>query len=448
MPPAVNTSGVPLAHWSLEDSPDRTVARLLDEATRNMERWMVTVRTVVVFITLLRFVALGGLWDGEQVPVRAWIPLSASAVMLSFSVWAFRRTRRGPISAWFLGLSVTVDAVVCFSKLLPNALWPGPGYLGILVTPDWAMVLLVITIAGFRLSERVVWLSAALCFASIAVLVYVDHLVLGARVHYIPSNIVLAAIYGIFATVLALIIARQTRSMVIKGARESLRSHRAQQALGSLLHENHDVRSLISAANLTSDLVLRGLETGHPQRRNAESLSEDLRAVSASMATLRERAFQGLASTGGHLDAELATAVHAVTALVSRRFSAVRIACEVPAGLCVRLAGGVVILERVLLNLIVNACQGDGTCAAASLWIRAWPEERSIHVRIEDDGPGFPEDILHAPLARVVTTKRDGSGLGLFLVQSVVSASQGRLALSQRAGGGACVDLVFPAREA
>lgn len=448
MIPAVNTPGVPLAHWSLEDGPERTVARLLDEATRRMERWMAIVRTVVVFITLLRFVALGGLWDGQQVPVRAWIPLSASAVMLLFSVWALRRTRRAPISAWVLGLSVSVDMVVCFSKLLPNALWPTPEYPGILSIPDWAMILLVITIAGFRLSERVVWLSAALGFASMAILIHVDQLVIGDRVHYIPNNILLAAIYGVFATVLALIIARQTRSLVIQGARESLRVHRAQQALGSLLHENHDVRSLISAANLTSDLVLRGLEPGHPQRRNAESLSEDLRAVSALMSTLRERAFQGLATTGGHLDAELAPAVRSVTSLVSRRFSAVRIACEVPAGLCVRLAGGAVILERVLLNLIVNACQGDGTSAAANLWIRAWPEEQDVHVRIEDDGPGFPEDILHAPLERVVTTKRDGSGLGLFLVRSVVSATQGRLALGQRAGGGACVDLVLPAREA
>jgi C4-dicarboxylate-specific signal transduction histidine kinase len=181
------------------------------------------------------------------------------------------------------------------------------------------------------------------------------------------------------------------------------------------------VRSLISAANLTSELVLRGLAPEHPQRPNAESLSGDLHAVSTLMSTLRERAFQGLAAAEGHLEAELATAVHAATVLVSRRFSAVRIACEVPDGRSVRLAGGMVILERVLLNLIVNACEGDGVRAAENLWIRAWAEQRSVHVRIEDDGPGFPEDVLRAPALHVATTKRDG--------------------------GGACVELVLPARD-
>jgi len=446
--PAANTSAAPLIPWSLEDGPERTVARLLDEATRRLERWMAIIRSLVMLVTLIRFVAFNGLSDGQQVPLRTWIPLWAAVVMLAFSLWVFRRARRGRISTWVLGLSVTVDAMVCFSKLLPNALWPAPGYAGILAIPDWAMLLLVLTIAGFRLSARVVWLSAALCFASIAILVYIDHLVLGARVQYAPGNVVLTAIYVGFAAALALIIARQTRALVIAGARESLRGHRAQQALGGLLHDNHDVRSLISAANLTSELVVRGLEPGHPQRRSAESLCEDLHAVSTLMSTLRERAFQGLAAAEGHLDAEMATAVHAVTALVSRRFAAVQIAREVPDGLRVRLAGGMVILERVLLNIIVNACEGDGARAAANLWIRAWPGERSVHLRIEDDGPGFPEDILRAPRVQVATTKRDGSGFGLFLVHSVIAASQGQLALSQRAGGGACVELVLPAREA
>ncbi|HWN69127.1 MAG TPA: sensor histidine kinase, partial [Haliangium sp.] len=206
-----------------------------------------------------------------------------------------------------------------------------------------------------------------------------------------------------------------------------------------------DVRSLLSSANLHAEALLRGMGADHPPRTQAEYLCADLRAVSALVSTLRERAFQELTASDGRLDAPVAAAVQAMTAQVSRRFSAVRIDRQVPEGLRVRLAGGVVVLERVLLNLLINACEGDGARGAAAVWIRAYRDDGSVHVRIEDDGPGFPDAVVHAPLAHAASTKPQGSGLGLFLVHAVISASAGRLILGRRAGGGAIVELVLPA---
>lgn len=419
------------------------VSRLLDETTRREERWGAVVRSLFAALTLARFVALGGLGHGGTLAPGAWLSLLSSLLLLGFSVWVVVRARRGPIGPWTLALSVTVDAVVCVLKLLPNALWPEADYTGILNQPDWAMILLVLVFSGFRLSQPVVWLSAALNGAGLAALVLVDHARLGQAVVYEPSDVLLGGLYAAAATVLALFVARRTRSLVVAAGQASLRSLRAQQVLSSLLHENHDVRSLLSATTLGADLLVRELAPAHPQRELAETLRSDLGAITDLMSALRERAFQGLAAAEGVLAADLDVAASAVLSLVARRYPAVTIVRDLPAGLGVRLVGGAILLERVLLNLLVNACEGDGIRGATRVWLRAEPGPDGITVRITDDGPGFPAEMLD-DRAHAATSKRQGSGFGLFLVRSLVADSGGRLHLGARAGGGARVELVLP----
>ena len=61
-----------------------------------------------------------------------------------------------------------------------------------------------------------------------------------------------------------------------------------------------------------------------------------------------------------------------------------------------------------------------------------------------DDGPGFPPDVLAAAPGTFVSTKADGSGIGMFLVASVVDASGGLLERRNPARGGAEVVISLP----
>jgi signal transduction histidine kinase len=430
---------------SFEVGFERFIDRVLDEAVRRGERWMSICRVIFALATFVRF--LGVIEpDKPDFMRRLWLKVPAGCLFIGFSLWMIARTRRGPVSTRLLGLSVAVDAGMAFVALVGNAIFADRNhYRGIFMALDGAALLLVIMISGLRLSPAVVWLSAALNTVSAATLVLIDRIVPDVSIVYSRNVLVLMAIFGGSAVILALIVAHQTRALAVAGARDSLRAHLAQQSLGSLLQDHHDVRSLISSANLNAEALQRGMGTDHPHRIQAEHLCADLRAVSALISTLRERAFQELTASDGRLDAPVASAVRAVTALVARRFPAIRIDEQVPEGLRVRLAGGVIVLERVLLNLLINACEGDGARGAATVWIRAHRDEGGVHLRIEDDGPGFPDAVLHAPLAHAASTKPQGSGLGLFLVHAVISASAARLTLGRRAGGGAIVDIELPA---
>jgi signal transduction histidine kinase len=103
--------------------------------------------------------------------------------------------------------------------------------------------------------------------------------------------------------------------------------------------------------------------------------------------------------------------------------------------------------RRAVTNLVENAIHYGGG-ATVTLAV----ENGDTVVRVEDDGPGIPEESLaHVlePFVRLDSArKRDtvGFGLGLSIVARAVEAEGGRLDLNNRTSGGLCAAIVLPAR--
>lgn len=103
------------------------------------------------------------------------------------------------------------------------------------------------------------------------------------------------------------------------------------------------------------------------------------------------------------------------------------------------------LLRRALRNLIDNAVDYGGGAVVAV-------EERAdgIEIRVEDDGPGIPDERLEEvldPFRRLESSRNresGGAGLGLAIAQAVAQAHGGRLELRNRAGGGLEASLVLP----
>ena len=62
-----------------------------------------------------------------------------------------------------------------------------------------------------------------------------------------------------------------------------------------------------------------------------------------------------------------------------------------------------------------------------------------IQVTVSDNGPGMPPDVMDRIFSPFFTTKPQGSGLGLAIVRKIVDAHDGRIDVSERAGGGHAV---------
>ena len=70
----------------------------------------------------------------------------------------------------------------------------------------------------------------------------------------------------------------------------------------------------------------------------------------------------------------------------------------------------------------------------------------SARIELRDNGPGFPDELLPRLGEPYLTTRSHagGSGLGIFLTASLVTAHGGRMSLSNADSGGAVVRLELP----
>jgi two-component system nitrogen regulation sensor histidine kinase NtrY len=73
-------------------------------------------------------------------------------------------------------------------------------------------------------------------------------------------------------------------------------------------------------------------------------------------------------------------------------------------------------------------------------------DERGLEVTIEDNGPGFPQDVRERLLEPYVTTREKGTGLGLAIVNRIIADHGGSISLQNRLDGlrGARVRIWLP----
>lgn len=106
-------------------------------------------------------------------------------------------------------------------------------------------------------------------------------------------------------------------------------------------------------------------------------------------------------------------------------------------------------LLQILVNLQMNgihAMQGKGRLTVSSEdWIEGGKSVGAI-VHVRDQGCGIKEENLKRIFSPFYTTKRDGTGLGLSVSQSILSQSGGELKVESEWGQGSCFSVYLPER--
>lgn len=99
-------------------------------------------------------------------------------------------------------------------------------------------------------------------------------------------------------------------------------------------------------------------------------------------------------------------------------------------------------LKQVYFNLIKNA--REATPSGGQLTIRAHADDQAIHLDFVDTGAGIAQEDLSRLFEPYHTTKPGGTGLGLMIVQKIMRAHAGSVAVQSTPGRGTTVTLSFP----
>lgn len=107
-----------------------------------------------------------------------------------------------------------------------------------------------------------------------------------------------------------------------------------------------------------------------------------------------------------------------------------------------RLMGNANAIASALSNLVMNAIQIAGKESQLDVFFR--PVNDELKISVQDSGPGVPQELQHKIMEPFFTTRSQGTGLGLAVVQMVCRAHDGRLELISEEGEGACFTVCIP----
>jgi len=123
---------------------------------------------------------------------------------------------------------------------------------------------------------------------------------------------------------------------------------------------------------------------------------------------------------------------------------------------------------QVILNVTMNALQAMDRGGELRIWVRptrkrlaerstlgrrasdrlgarnAAPLQDLVEIRIQDNGPGMPPDVLARVFDPFYTTRTQGTGLGLSICQSIVREHGGVISIESVIGQGTTVLIDLP----
>jgi signal transduction histidine kinase len=101
-------------------------------------------------------------------------------------------------------------------------------------------------------------------------------------------------------------------------------------------------------------------------------------------------------------------------------------------------------LKQAVLNLVKNSLAAMDTGGTVAVRVLETDGTDGRQIVVEDTGPGIGDEIRDRVAEPFFTTREQGSGLGLALVKKIVEEHDGDMSISNRASGGARIDIQVP----
>lgn len=203
----------------------------------------------------------------------------------------------------------------------------------------------------------------------------------------------------------------------------------------------HEIRNPLGIIRSSAELLLRRAGESDPSRRILAAMFDESCRLSQTVNDFldyaRPRAPQALpVDLGGVIDQ--------CCGFLESEFSRYQVGLARSRAGDLTITGDKDLLYRAFYNVLSNALQA--VQGSGHIWITERGEADDVCISIRDSGPGFPPEALNRMLDPFFTTKDNGTGLGLPIVNTIISSHGGRLELTNHPDGGAVVTMILPRR--
>ena len=395
-------------------------------------------------LLLMRWLAVAGwlaLIAGAEPLLDIALPhapmLAILALLAGYNLLARRRLARGgavPDGELFAQLGVDITALTLLLFFSGGA-----------ANPLVSLYLPSIAIAAVVLPARLAWGAVGLSVAAYSLLVFwyvplpVSDAARATRLHLAGMWLIFVASAALIAWLVGRLAAAilQRDHQLAAAREEALRNERVVALGGLAAGAAHELGTPLATMAILVGELGRNTELGPETQEDLALLREQIEHCKGIITGLAARAGQARAEGGAALD--LDRWLEQVVA----RWHRLRPHAEAEVslrGTATPRVVGEATLEQALLNLFNNAADaGDGHIEIESEW-----DGTKLRIEIRDRGPGFDENVLLQAGRAFITTRPEGTGIGLFLAHAAVERLGGRIVLANREGGGAVTRVELP----
>jgi signal transduction histidine kinase len=223
---------------------------------------------------------------------------------------------------------------------------------------------------------------------------------------------------------------------------------RYQQAMHFVTHE---MRTPLTAIQGSSELMSRYSMSEEKRRQIADLINSESKRLARMIETFLN--VERLSAGEMELKQEVFTIQEIVSACVTRSRpladrKQIRISAEPGAGL--ELVGDRELMEYAIYNLLTNAIKYSPADTEVSVGTRR--EGEHVRLSVQDQGIGMDQQELRSIFQKFYRTRKAvasgeaGTGIGLSIVEQIVTHHGGRIEVTSQPGKGSCFTLVLPAR--
>lgn len=256
---------------------------------------------------------------------------------------------------------------------------------------------------------------------------------------------------GMLLVILILLVRRAERALAVRVAEEQrlqaeLHQHEKLAGMGRVVASiAHEIRNPLGIISSSAELLLKRSDSASPgMAKILQAIYDEAKRLSRTVSDFLDYARprqpkQELVNVAAVVSQAL---TFLGPELAERDLGVVR-AGELDAPLWV--LGDKDLLYRAFYNIMGNAIQAMGGAGTLTITLRRTQEAPyAVVLCFHDSGSGFPDGCIAQLLDPFFTTKDDGTGLGLPIVNNIITSHGGVLTLGNGPDGGADVCVTLP----